>query len=428
MKTDINRSDLMTRSIVTMTLAACGIAVVSLAAMSSATFAQAPAPATPPAQPSAGGTPDAMRSFVDRYAGAAPEDSPLKLLYVSLYRYLLTAASTSCGGFQRNAHVDCVKLYMGTNASAELEQQLEAALRLYDKGNKHQFNIALKTILLDMLKTSGGEVYSGALLELAANATHSDTSRRDADPNSNNYIIDQLVGESWYQKGFYEDAQVKYKQALRNIDAAAFPTDEEKNAALAIIYDRLAYSSEKLRQYIDMIAYEKAAIALGGITKDEHYICYGYYKLQDYDRAVQTCTEAIDEADNLTARYWRGLVYHQTKKSEAALRDLQIVIDSQHGFRTSAAIRMSVIYGEMKDFKSSLELLNRYDFLYDERTQKKSDIATAYNNRCYAYMELGDLQKALADCTASLKYGSLPDAYRKQQELVKRLKPPAKAS
>src|SRR5260370_32255887 len=60
MKTDLNRSDLMTRSIVTMTLAACGIAVVSLAAMSSATFAQAPAPATPPAQPSAGGTPDAM--------------------------------------------------------------------------------------------------------------------------------------------------------------------------------------------------------------------------------------------------------------------------------------------------------------------------------------------------------------------------------
>jgi len=45
----------MMRSIVTMTLAACAVA-----AMSSATFAQAPAPATPPAQPSAGGTPDAM--------------------------------------------------------------------------------------------------------------------------------------------------------------------------------------------------------------------------------------------------------------------------------------------------------------------------------------------------------------------------------
>ena len=379
-------------------------------------------------QPKWGGTPDAMRSFVDRYAAAAPEDSPLKLLYVSLYRNLLTAASTSCSGFQRNAHADCVKLYMGTNASAELEQQLEAALRLYDKLDKHQFNIALKSILLDMLKIPGGEMYSGAVLELAANATHSDTRLKDVNTNSNDYVIDQLVGDSWYQKGFYDDAQTKYKQALKGIDAASFPTDEEKNFALAFTYDRLAHSSEKLNHYVDMIAHETAATAFGGITKNEHFICYGYYKLQDYGRAVRTCTEAIDKAANLTAHYWRGLVYHQTQELEAALRDLQIVIDSQHGFRTSAAIRMSVIYDDLKDFKSSVELLNRYDFLYNERTQKKSDIATVYNNRCYAYMELGDLQKALDDCTASLRYGSLPEAYRKQQELVKRLKPPAKAS
>ena len=43
------------RLIVSMTLAACAMAV-----MASPTLAQAPAPATPPAQPSAGGTPDAM--------------------------------------------------------------------------------------------------------------------------------------------------------------------------------------------------------------------------------------------------------------------------------------------------------------------------------------------------------------------------------
>jgi len=43
------------RSIVSMTLAACAVAL-----MSSPTLAQAPAPATPPAPPSAGGTPDAM--------------------------------------------------------------------------------------------------------------------------------------------------------------------------------------------------------------------------------------------------------------------------------------------------------------------------------------------------------------------------------
>ena len=43
------------RSIVSMTLAACAVA-----AMGSSALAQTPAPATPPAAPSSGGTPDAM--------------------------------------------------------------------------------------------------------------------------------------------------------------------------------------------------------------------------------------------------------------------------------------------------------------------------------------------------------------------------------
>jgi glc operon protein GlcG len=43
------------RSFVSMTLAACAVAAVGSSAL-----AQAPAPATPPAQPSSGGTPDAM--------------------------------------------------------------------------------------------------------------------------------------------------------------------------------------------------------------------------------------------------------------------------------------------------------------------------------------------------------------------------------
>jgi hypothetical protein len=64
--------------------------------------------------------------------------------------------------------------------------------------------------------------------------------------------------------------------------------------------------------------------------------------------------------------------------------------------------------------------LNKYKYLYDPATDSRDDIAVSYNNRCYAYMQLGELHEALDDCTASLKYGSLPDAYPKQQELIKR--------
>jgi glc operon protein GlcG len=45
------------RAIVSLSMAACAVAVMSVSAMAQA---PAPAPATPPAQPSAGGTPDAM--------------------------------------------------------------------------------------------------------------------------------------------------------------------------------------------------------------------------------------------------------------------------------------------------------------------------------------------------------------------------------
>ena len=39
-------------------------------------------------------------------------------------------------------------------------------------------------------------------------------------------------------------------------------------------------------------------------------------------------------------------------------------------------------------------------------------------------MQLGELKKALDDCTASLKYGAIPDAYSKQLELIRRLSVP----
>jgi hypothetical protein len=64
---------------------------------------------------------------------------------------------------------------------------------------------------------------------------------------------------------------------------------------------------------------------------------------------------------------------------------------------------------------------NKYQYLYDPDVTNKQDVEVGYNNRCYAYMQLGELKKALDDCTASLKYGSVPDAYRKQQELTRRL-------
>lgn len=70
-----------------------------------------------------------------------------------------------------------------------------------------------------------------------------------------------------------------------------------------------------------------------------------------------------------------------------------------------------------------LESLNSHAYLFDEKEQKKEDLTISYNNRCYAHMQLGRLQEALADCEVSLRHGNLPDAYQKYQELLKKLRP-----
>ena len=80
-----------------------------------------------------------------------------------------------------------------------------------------------------------------------------------------------------------------------------------------------------------------------------------------------------------------------------------------------------MIHFNAKDVRGALDVLNKYTYLYDPNLTNKSNVAVGYNNRCYAYMQLGELKKALDDCTASLKYGSIPDAFRKQQELLRRV-------
>lgn len=375
-------------------------------------------------EPKWGGTIKQMYAFVDQYAGGAPEHSPLKLLYLALYRDLLDAASIACMSYRadKDRTAQCVASAMQRLIKPELETQVLAALHLYDRTDRYQFGVAVEDILLGMLRTQGGDVYSGAILQLAAEAMHSDTQLKEDKPGHNDYVIDKATSMSWWMKGFYDNSVQKDLEALKDIEATAFPGEEEKDLAVAGIYEFMAGDYDRLHQYADMIAYERAAVALGGKTGYAHLICYGYYKLKDYDDAIRACGEALaGEPGNLWAYYWRGFAYRDAGDGDAALRDWTVVAQSESSARAGAAIDMSMIYFNRNDNRGALDELNTYSYLYDPRVTAKNDVAVAYNNRCYAYMQLGELNKALDDCTASLKYGSLPDAYRKQQELIKRL-------
>lgn len=377
-------------------------------------------------QPKWGGDVPSMYALVDRYAGGAPENSPLKLLYVALYGDLLeTAATSSCDVAEqdKDKRAECVSSAMRSLVTPELESAIPLALQLYDHSDKYQFGIALADALGDMQKWDAAETHADTILEIAADTMRSSTQLAPDRPVTNNYVIDKLVAESWYRKGFYDNALQKTREALVDIDSTTFPGEAEKDRAIAGILEDAAAADNMLGQLAEMIAHEESALSLGDLPNEEQYICYGYYRLKVYDSAIRFCTQAIDHAaSTMEAHYWRGASYRAKGEADAALEDLTLVAGSEHRLRASAAIDLSMFYFGRKDNAGALEVLNRYDYLYDSDKVDRQSVAVAYNNRCYAYMELGDLQKALDDCNQSLQYGSIPDAYSKKVELMKRLK------
>jgi tetratricopeptide (TPR) repeat protein len=375
-------------------------------------------------QPKWGGSVDAMYAFVDAMTKKGPADSPLKLLDLDLYRYLLQAAYDDCSEDSKGAGelAACIQKDMKQIVTADLEGRVLRSLDLFGRKNDYQANVGVENILSAMLDTRGADVYTGPILLAAANGYNSDT-RLQEDPSAgHNFMIDKLVGRSWLLKGFNENALTKYQEALLHLNSATFPSEGRKYGAVANIQETLIRIYSEQKQYSDMIMSAKAALDAGGSAFNRVELCFAYYQLKQYDGAIAECTRAIpDPGSSVSARYWRARSNLGLHNDGDALKDYTVVAESQDSRRADSVIEMSMIYFNRDDKKGALEVLNKYPYLYDPKLTGKSDVAVGYNNRCYAYMELGELKKALEDCNASLANGSIPDAYKKQQELIKRL-------
>jgi len=386
--------------------------------------------------PKWGGSTEAMYRFADYYAGRAPQNSPLKMLYLALYNNLLEDAGNSCSSSGRDTQIlaPCIAIHMKKTVTPQLEEQVQAALQLYDHFDHQEYNFILRTLLGAMQQLSGADALADAMLQRAAAATHSSTEMAGTQPGHNDYVIDELAAVTWNHKLLFDNSIAKMEEALHDLESTTFPDQGEKNGEMAYIYNQLAMYSDlknkylsRLRQrghlndtYVDMIVYQTAAAMLSKSTRNEHLACYGYAQLRLYEDAIRSCSEVLANDDNVQAHYWRGIAYRETNQLPAALRDLAAVAGSDdRQWKTSAAIQMSYIYLGMKDFKSLVDVLNEYRFLFDPMYA-----GFAYETRCRAYMELGELQKALDDCTAALRIVSSPQAQRLQQGLIERLAKP----
>ncbi|WP_235777040.1 tetratricopeptide repeat protein [Rhizobium mesoamericanum] len=377
-------------------------------------------------QPKWGGNIEIMFGFVDHFRSTAPDGIATKLLDLDVYRYLLSTASVQCQDDSENRdyqHLsECVREFMKTNMTAEREGRVVEALSALGQREDYIATKTVEDILSAMIDTAGSEIYVGPTLQAAANGYKSDTRLREDSDSHNHYIIDCLVARTWLRRGNLGNALSKYQEALRHLPLTKFPSTHEQDAASAEIKGQIAKVYSRQGRYPDSIDVAREAVALGGSSESQLYVCYGYFQQKNYQAAVKECAElASDQENGMSARYWRGSAFRELHDDDNAIKEFSAVAASENSWRASAAIGLSMIYFGRNDNPSALNVLNKYDYLYDLKLTDRGDVAVAFNNRCYAYMELGDLKKALDDCTSSLANGNIPDAYEKQQELLNRM-------
>ena len=371
-------------------------------------------------EPKWGGSLAAMRAFVARYAGHAAPTSPLRMLYLQLYAEFLGTATMACPTDPK-MHKLCTAYVLSRLITPTLQRRARALLTVNGQAAPLTFVLTAGHILDDMIYQDPTGASVGPLLQTFASALGADDALVTGHDRHHNFMIDKLAAMVWYNQNQFHNAKLLLRRAIADLSHTQFPNRAARAQVRGGLYGDLAYVYSYTHHYRHVIIYQRAADLLTG--RDSSNIeCATLFKLRYYKADIKACTRQIHNADNGQAFYWRARSYQITGQILKALRDYRHVADSQSAFRASSAINISAIYGSENHLHRMLQALNRYNYLYKPGFTHKEAIAMAYNNRCYAEMNLGLLHRALADCTASLHFGNLPDAYAKQQEIMHDLK------
>jgi tetratricopeptide (TPR) repeat protein len=377
-------------------------------------------------RPSSVGSIDPLYTFVAQSAGRAEPDSPLKLLYVDLYTHLMNLSSIGCNVIHASDQKKCIETFMSRFTRPELTEGVLSALKLYKSSDPIEYSTAIWPLLDDMAcnRCFGSMDAVGVILQTLADIMGTDIKLMD-EREHNNYVLEDVTAWVWAQMGNNSNSDQKFREALEDVEHTNFPLQIAKAEAKARILGDMAQVAENNRQYEDSIAYAQAANLVGGINHAENPIrqCHLFWKSNHPAEAVKECTRLIEaDGNNLDVIYYRGMSYLDLHQWDASINDLKrVMAHPDNGMRVAAAINMSLDYAKKGDYAGELQELNTYLFIFDEKAQDAEDLAIVYNNRCFSYMKLGEFEKALSDCTTSLKYGHLPDALSKEQELMKLL-------
>jgi len=272
-----------------------------------------------------------------------------------------------------------------------------------------------------------------------------------------NDVANNLLGVSYYKKGFYAQAVKHYTEAIRN-----HPDNADG------YYFGRAKAFCALRRYRQAIDDYNQALRLKPDYSDDVYneLGFAYYQLGSLSKAMDCFTEAIRLNENFTSAYKnRGTVYAELGQTQMALADFSRAIilqkhdaesygkrgllyfrlgryaeavgdfsevirlrpddDSGYFNRGNARIRLGQLSGALEDFNQAAArnahdpavYINRGVILlrmgqsrqaledFTRAVRLKPDDAGAYNNRAFVLLSLGDLAGGCADAQKACVLG-----------------------
>ena len=276
-----------------------------------------------------------------------------------------------------------------------------------------------------MVNTQGDPGVIDTVLELTTQAMGGNDELIHG-PAHDNYVIDDVTARLWAKLDNPTNVDQKFQEALSDVEHMPFASEEDRDVVLGEILDHMTWVARNTSQYVKVIAYHDAGNAVAGTNRDgaQYNKCFAYYQMHLLQQAVDECTLLIDtHRGSIRARYYRAWANGDLKNYDAAIEEYADIAEngSDNYIRAGAVINLDHMYSLQGKYSRELEVFDKYPFVFDTQIQTEEDLAMAYNNRCFVYMKLGELNKALEDCRMSLKYGRLPDALQKQQQLQKLL-------
>ena len=107
---------------------------------------------------------------------------------------------------------------------------------------------------------------------------------------------------------------------------------------------------------------------------------------------------------------------------DAAMRDNAAILAADGDYNADALINMTLILAKHHDLAGQLALANAHPYLYELDGGNKNQLAILLQQPLLQpTWNSGSFQQAMDDCTISLRLDSIPDAYAKQQRLIKML-------